>query len=112
MIKKFAIGVSSALIVLGFLNFFVPIFKVPIPHSLLHIVVGALGIMLSVKGIYLSFIKWLGIVSVILAALGFMGIDNIFNVLKLGIFNYWFYLVIGLLSIWVYISEKQQLKGN
>lgn len=70
MTKQFAMIVGWVLILVGVLNFFVEPIKLMPVHGVIHIVAGFLGVALVKK--HKGFTMWVGIVGIVLAAVGLM----------------------------------------
>ncbi len=112
MVKKYSLGLGLVLLVIGVLNFFVPGLETSVFHAILHIVAGVVGIALSIRTNGFQYIKWLSIVTILLAALGFAEVTNVGGLLTFPVLLKWVYLVIGLLSIWLFLSFKQILRSQ
>lgn len=111
MVKKYSFAAGFVLLILGILNFFAPGFQAPAPHAVLHMLAGVLGMGVAIRSEGTDFVKWLGVCSVIMAGLGFAGVNEVLNILGFDIFLKWIYLILGLLSIWVYLTVKQESFG-
>ncbi len=99
--------VGWVLILVGILNFFLtsPVdLKLEPTHAVFHIVAGLLGVVLvkSHKG----YTMWVGIVGVLLAVVGFAGVEDILGLIDLpALFNY-VHAVLGVAGLLVYFGAR------
>lgn len=107
MTKMFAMIVGWVLIVVGILNFFLtsPIdMKVKPVHAIIHIVVGLLGV--ALMKMHRGYTLWVGIGGVLLAIIGFAGVDELFGIIDLPALFNWVHAVIGVAGLLVYFMAK------
>ena len=107
MTRKFALVAGTVLLILGILNVFIDRLEVYGFQILLHIAAGVLGIWAYRRSSGYQFTKWYSITALIFATLGFMGITQLLDLIKLTMFHYWFYLISGLLGLWIYLTIRQ-----
>ncbi|OGE84903.1 MAG: hypothetical protein A3J48_02205 [Candidatus Doudnabacteria bacterium RIFCSPHIGHO2_02_FULL_46_11] len=109
MAKKYGIAIGIVFLALGVLNFFVPGLKTNVLHAALHIIAGVVAIAMSLRGSDTTkLIKWITILTIIFAAMGFAGVHAILGFLSFDLMLKWVYLIIGLLSAYVYLSLKHE----
>lgn len=104
MVKNFAAFLSAALILIGVVNFFWFKLGLYVPQAILHILAGGAGLAFAFRNDGVRFLRWAGVVFIVLAALAFLGFSDIFGIFKLPLWLYWLYLILGLIALWVSMS--------
>ncbi|MDP1695263.1 MAG: DUF4383 domain-containing protein [Candidatus Woesearchaeota archaeon] len=106
--KQFATWLGVILLVVGLWGLFngsmLMWFQVNSTHSWVHIISGILGLLagLTAAGAYAgTFNKVFGIVYLLVAILGFVGVTAIVDLLMLNTADNWLHLVIGVVTAWV-----------
>lgn len=105
--KQFATWLGVILLVVGLWGLFngsMMWFQVNSTHNWVHIISGILGLLagLTAAGAYAgTFNKVFGVVYLLVAILGFIGVGAIVNLLMLNTADNWLHLVIGLVTTWV-----------
>jgi hypothetical protein len=105
MAKMFAQVVGWVLIVVGVLNFFVPFLHVMPAHAILHIIAGALGVYFARTG-GVGYARWVGVIGVLLAVIGFLGVDNLLGFVDLPMLFNVIHLVIGVWGLWAGFGKQ------
>lgn len=107
MTKQFAIVIGWVLIIAGAINFFIAspnALKIMPTHAVIHIAAGLLGVFLPKS--HQGFTKWVGIVGVGLAMIGFAGIERLTKFIDLPTgFNY-IHAVVGITGLLVYFGGR------
>ena len=102
--------VGWVLIIVGVLNFFsTPIFDVQLmpAHAIFHILAGIIGVT-SVKNHAQGYALWVGIIGIVLAALGFlMGGPTLLGIINLPTWITVVHLVLGVWGLWTYMASKK-----
>ena len=115
MAKSFAMIVGWVLVIVGVLNFFnTPIFDVMLmpAHGIFHIIAGLLGIW-AAKEHSQGYAMWVGIVGLVLAIVGFLGLHNILGLINLPTWISVVHLVLGVWGLWTYMAaSKSQTSGG
>ena len=87
--KTYAMVIGAVLLLVGLIGFvnnpIFGLFGVNAAQNALHLIVGALGVWLSMKGSAMAYNKWLGIGAAVVGVLGFVPVINgllasIFNI--------------------------------
>jgi len=108
--KQFATWLGVILLVVGLLGLFMGesdllgLFSVNGTHTWVHLISGILGLLagLTAAGAYAgTFNKVFGIVYLLVAILGFIGVGSIVSLLALNTEDNWLHLVIGVVTTWV-----------
>ena len=106
--KQFATWLGVILLVVGLWGLFngsmLMWFQVNSTHNWVHIISGILGLLagLTAAGAYAgTFNKVFGIVYLLVAILGFVGVTAIVDLLMLNTEDNWLHLVIGVVTAWV-----------
>lgn len=100
--------VGWVLIVVGVLNFFVEPIKLLPAHGLFHIVAGALGVWAAKKHA-VGYAMWVGIIGLLLAVVGFLGLRNVLGIINLPTWISVIHLVLGvwgLLTYWAAMKKE------
>lgn len=108
MAKKFAMWFGWLLVVLGVLGFFSnPIvgasgwLMADTAHNVVHIILGAVLIWAASAGKSHSALKWIGILFLVLAVLGwFSSTGSVLGLVAANEADNWFHLVLGVLFVW------------
>lgn len=113
MTKTFAMLVGWVLVLVGVLNFFVAPIKLLPAHAIFHIVAGLLGVW-AAKSHSVGYAMWVGIIGVLLAVLGFLGLKNILGLINLPMWITIIHLVLGIWGLWTYwaASKKPAMGGG
>ena len=108
MTKMFAQLVGWVLVVVGVLNFFIAPIKLLPAHGVFHIAAGLLGIW-AVKNHSVGYAMWVGIVGVVLAAIGFFfGYPTLLGIINLPVWITWIHLVLGVWGLWTYWAATKK----
>ena len=106
--KQFAAWLGVILLVVGLWGLFngsmLMWFQVNSAHNWVHIISGILGLLagLTAAGAYAgTFNKVFGIVYLLVAILGFIGVGVVVDLLMLNTADNWLHLVIGVVTAWV-----------
>ena len=112
--KTSAMVIGAVLALVGIIGFFnapllLGVFGINLAQNLLHIVGGALGIWLASKGSGMSYNKWLGIVAVVVAVLGFIPGANtlLANIFNINMAITYLHAAIGIVSLGVTFGIKE-----
>lgn len=103
----FAMLVGWVLVIVGVLNFFVAPIKLLPAHGIFHIVAGLLGIWAAGKH-SVGYAMWVGIIGLVLAALGFVGLKNILGLINLPMWINIIHLVLGVWGLWTYWAASKK----
>lgn len=98
------------LVVVGVLNFFhTPVFDIKLwpAHGVFHIVAGLIGIW-AAKEYSQGYAMWVGIVGLVLAAVGFLGLHNVLNLINLPTWISVIHLVLGVWGFWTYWASMKK----
>ena len=109
MAKSFEMIVGWVLVIVGILNFFhTPIFDVNLlpAHGVFHIVAGLLGIW-AAKQHSVGYAMWVGIVGLVLAIVGFLGLHNVLDLINLPGWISVVHLVLGVWGLWTYMAASK-----
>ncbi len=112
MAKSLATWFGLILVVLGVLGF-IPgvtnddkmifgIFQVDTVHSIVHIVVGALGLWMGMAGMdqAKNYLRIFGVVFALFAIIGFFQGDTILGIMDTNMAHTWVYVVLALIFLW------------
>lgn len=113
MTKQFAMIIGWALFALGILNFFLDPIKLLPAHAVVHIATGLLGVILVKQ--HRGYSLWVGIVSLLLAVLGFagMGKDGAFlGLIDLPTTFDWVHLFLGAAGLTVFLMARKPTSRN
>ncbi|MEX1052157.1 MAG: DUF4383 domain-containing protein [Patescibacteria group bacterium] len=112
MAKSLATWFGLILVVLGVLGF-IPgitnddkmifgIFQVDAVHSIVHIVVGALGLWMGMAGMdqAKNYLRIFGVVFALFAIIGFFQTDTILGIMATNMAHTWVYVVLALIFLW------------
>ena len=113
MAKTFAMLVGWVLVVVGILNFFhTPVFDVNLlpAHGVVHIVAGLLGIW-AAKEHARGYAMWVGIVGLVLAAIGFLITQDVLGLVNLPTWISVVHVVLGIWGLWTYMASKNAMAG-
>ena len=105
-IRLYLWGAALLFFVLGILGFFWPLLNFSIWQSIIHIVFGGLAAFLLFRSLEDRLLKWLTVISSVLAILAFAGVSEIWRIWNFSLFLKWFYFALALISIWVSLSRK------
>lgn len=106
MTKQFALIAGSLLVIIGALNFFVDAMATKPAHAILHIVAGLLGLALLKKS-HRGYTLWVGVIAVILAGVGFAGVEQLTPWVDLPtLFNY-VHAVLGIVALLIFFGSKR-----
>ena len=109
MAKTFATLVGWVLVIVGILNFFhTPGFDVNLmpAHGVFHIAAGLLGIW-AAKQHSTGYAMWVGIIGVVLAVVGFLGLTNLLGIINLPMWINVIHLVLGVWGLWTYMAASK-----
>lgn len=112
--KTYAMVIGAVLALVGIIGFFstpllLGVFEINLAQNILHIVGGALGIWLASKGSGMSYNKWLGIIAVVVAVLGFIPGANtlLANIFNINMAITYLHAAIGIVSLGVAFGIKE-----
>lgn len=114
MTKMFAMLVGWVLVVVGILNFFhTPGFDVYLlpAHGIFHIVAGLLGVW-AAKAHSQGYAMWVGIIGLVLAAAGFLGLHNVLGLINLPTWISVIHLVLGVWGLWTYWASTKSSSAS
>lgn len=97
--------VGWVLILVGVLNFFISPLEVRPAHAVFHIVAGLLGVIL-VKS-HRGYTMWVGVVGVLLAVLGFAGMEEITPLIDLPVLFNYVHALLGVVGFLVFFGSKK-----
>lgn len=111
MTKQFAMIVGWVLILVGVVNFFDTPLMVWPAHAVFHIVAGILGVWLA-KEHSEGYTMWVGIVGVVLAIIGFVGVTDLLGLglIDLPVIFNWIHLILGVVGFIVFFSARKGMK--
>ncbi|MBI4089799.1 MAG: hypothetical protein HY421_00185 [Candidatus Kerfeldbacteria bacterium] len=104
MTKQFAMIVGWVLILVGILNFFLEPIKLMPAHGVFHIVAGLLGVVLSKS--HKGYTMWVGVIGVLLAVIGFAGVEEILGIIDLPVLFNYVHALLGVAGLLVYFGAR------
>lgn len=104
-LSSFVLGVL--LLGFGIANFFLPAVRLPATQAVIHIVLGLAGLIAAYRYTGKGFLRVFAAFSLLFAALGFLGLPGISDLIALPLYLYWIYFILGLLAVWIYITLIQ-----
>ena len=108
MAKTFAMLVGWVLVIVGVLNFFVTPIELLPAHGIFHVIAGALGVW-AAKGHAIGYALWVGIIGIILAAIGFFfGAPTLFGYIDLPNWISVTHAVLGIWGLWTYSAASKR----
>lgn len=96
--------VGWVLILVGVLNFFLEPVKLLPAHGVFHIVAGLLGVVLSKS--HKGYTMWVGIIGVLLAIIGFAGVEEILGIIDLPVLFNYVHALLGVAGLLVYFGAR------
>jgi hypothetical protein len=112
MAKSLATWFGLILVILGVLGF-IPgitnddkmifgIFQVDTLHSIVHIVVGAIGLWMGMSGAdsAKNYLRIFGVIFALFAVIGFLQGDTILGIMATNMAHTWVYVVLALVFLW------------
>ncbi len=107
--RWYALALGAAFLGIGIAGFYVVFpfdLKLRTPHNAIHLVAGALGVLMFRRST--AYVKWVGIIGTVLSLAGLAGLASLVGLIDLSTYFTYLYGAAGITSLLAYLDDKNR----